>query len=86
MRNYGYSIIIVIALWKPVLLVFTTSESNPLMMTVWQLAETYISKSNCKIAISELDLKAAVKNLVPPHIQVIHSQFACVEDETGSAI
>ena len=83
MSNSLCSIAVAIVLWKSVLLVFVSTDTKPLTMYVWQFEPTYISEINCRSAIAKRDLEADVATVIPAHIKVLHSNHACIKDDTG---
>jgi hypothetical protein len=75
-------------MWKAVLVLFMTSNSQPMSMMMGQFPEVFVSKDACQKFISgtrgEVDgtvdffTKHASLNF-----EVLHHEISCVEDETG---
>ena len=84
MRTSRYSsLIIAVALWKSLLLVFISTETRPLTMLVFIIEETFVSEELCRKSLKERDLKEDVVMVIPSHVAVVHANHACVPDDTG---
>lgn len=78
-------------MWKAILVLFMTSNTQPMSMMMGQFPEVFASRDACQEFISgtrgdiagSVDVLTAKANL---GFEVLHHELSCVEDQSGSPI
>ena len=78
-------------MWKAVLVLFMTSNSQPVSMLVGQFPQTFMKKAQCQkfIAKTSSDINGTVKvftQYADFGFEVLHHKISCLEDTEGEPV
>ena len=78
-------------MWKAVLVLFMTSNAQPVSMMVGQFPEIFMSKEKCQAFVAEAhgDIAGTVSAftaLANTDIKVLHSEMSCLENNDGEPV
>lgn len=76
-------------MWKAILVLFMTTNTQPMSMVLGQFPKAFVSKSACQTFIAGMrgDVAGTVA-VFTKHanldFEVLHHELSCIEDESGS--
>lgn len=78
-------------MWKAVLVLFMTSNTQPISLMVGQFPQTFMKKTQCQefVAKTGKDIDGTVKVFTKSSksgMQVLHHELSCLEDTGGQPI
>lgn len=78
-------------MWKAVLVLFMTSNAQPISMMVGQFPEVFMSKAKCQAFVAEtrgdiVSTVAAFTELANTDIKVVHQEMSCLENNDGEPV
>ena len=78
-------------MWKAVLVLFMTSNTQPISMMVGQFPQTFVKKAQCQefVAKTSSDIDGTVKvftKYTKLGFQVLSHELSCLEDTRGEPV
>ena len=78
-------------MWKAILVLFMTSNAQPVSMMVGQFPEVFLSKAKCQTFVAEarndiVGTVAAFTALANTDVKVLHSEMSCMENNDGEPV
>ena len=78
-------------MWKAVLVLFMTSNTQPISMMVGQFPQTFMKKAQCLEFVAktsnDIDGTVEVFSKTSKHgVHVLHHELSCLEDTGGQPI
>jgi hypothetical protein len=78
-------------MWKAVLVLFMTSNTQPISMMVGQFPQTFMKKSQCQefVAKASNDISGTVEVITKNTklgVHVFHHEISCLEDTGGQPV
>jgi len=78
-------------MWKAVLVLFMTSNTQPVSMMIGQFPETFMSKTECQSFVAEArpNIDGSLSEftgLAEIKIKVVHHELSCIENTDGEPV
>ncbi len=78
-------------MWKAVLVLFMTTNTQPIAMMVGQFPQTFVKKTACQdfVARTGKEISGTVEVIsknTKLGVQVLHHEISCIEDTGGQPV
>ncbi len=78
-------------MWKAILVLFMTSNSQPVAMMVGQFPESFMSKTECQSFVAKAgpDINVQLSSftgVTELKLKVLHHQLSCIENTDGQPV
>ncbi len=78
-------------MWKAVLVLFMTSNTQPISTMVGQFPETFVKRTECQAFVAKMrgDIDGTIKVFTKHaklNFEVIHHEMSCLEDDGGEPV
>ena len=75
-------------MWKAILVLFVTTNSNPMATMIGQFPDQFVSRADCQafIAVKRGEVNGSVEIVTKrttENAEILHHELGCVEDTTG---
>ena len=78
-------------MWKAILVLFMTSNAQPVAMMVGQFPELFMSKTECQSFVAkagpDIDVQlSAFTGITDIKLKVLHHEMSCIENTGGEPV
>ncbi len=83
-RQFLYVLLLTTVLWKPMLVLYVTSEQQPMYIMVFSFSQVFIKQADChKFVKAKTKRTASLVGEEQDGVTIIGSTLYCAEDMSG---